>query len=162
MKKVVKTNQFIQNSDSDFLKLALEEAKKSLAKNEVPVGAIITKNNQIISRAHNLRETKKDTTKHAEIIAIKKACKKLNDWRLNDCVLYSTLEPCPMCAGAIIQARIKKVVYAQKDPKWGSAGTKINLFENNLFNHNVEIEYHETAEIKTLLPNFFKELRKKC
>ena len=93
----------------EFMQVALKEAKKAYKKLEIPVGAVIVKNGEIIAKAHNIKEEKKDTTKHAEIIAIQKASKKLESWRLNDCELYVTLEPCPMCAGAIIQSRIKKV-----------------------------------------------------
>ena len=145
-------------SDVNFLNLALNEAKKCLPKNEVPVGAIIVKDEQIIARAHNLKENKNDVTAHAEIIAIKKAQKKFNNWRLNDCTLYSTLEPCPMCAGAIIQSRIKRIVFGAKDLKWGAAGTVIDLFYEN-FNHKVIVQYHENRACSEILLDFFKGLR---
>jgi tRNA(adenine34) deaminase len=143
----------------DYLESAIDEAGKAYQKGEVPVGAVIVKDQEIIAKAHNLKETKKDALAHAEILAIQKAQKKLGDWRLNECTLYSTLEPCPMCAGAIIQARISKVVFGAYDLKWGAAGTITNLFEENLFNHNVEVIYSNNKECSKLLSDFFKSLR---
>ena len=122
------------------MKEALKEAKKAYDKLEVPVGAVIVKEGKIIARAHNLKETKYDTTKHAEILAIQKASKKLNNWRLIDCDMYVTLEPCSMCAGAIINSRIRKVYIGALDEKTGAAGSVLNLFEDFTFNHNVEVE----------------------
>ena len=121
-----------------FMKEALKEAKKAYEKLEVPVGAVIVKNGKIIARAHNLKETKKDTTKHAEILAIEKASKKLNAWRLLDCEMYITLEPCSMCAGAIINSRIKKIYIGALDEKTGAAGSVLNLFDYK-FNHKVDV-----------------------
>ena len=143
-----------------FMKEALKEAKKAYKKDEVPVGAIIVKDNEIIARAHNVKEQKKDTTKHAEIIAIQKASKKLNSWRLADCTMYVTLEPCAMCTGAIIQARLKKVVIGTMDEKTGACGSVLNLLEDYKFNHVVEVEkgIMET-DCKKILQQFFKELR---
>ena len=111
-----------------FMKQALKEAKKAYEKLEVPVGAVIVKDGKIIAKAHNLKETKTDTTKHAEILAIQKASKKLESWRLLDCEMYITLEPCSMCAGAIINSRIKKVYIGALDEKTGAAGSVLNLF----------------------------------
>ena len=125
----------------------------------VPVGAILIQNNQIIARAHNLIEKKQDTTAHAELLVIQKAARKLQTWRLNDCILYTTLEPCPMCAGAIIQARLKKVVYGAKDPKWGAAGSVVNLFEYK-FNHQVQAEYFKHPECVAILKKFFRHIRR--
>jgi tRNA(adenine34) deaminase len=143
-----------------FEKAALSEAKKAYKKGEVPVGVIIVNNNgEVLSRAHNLKEKRCDVVAHAEILALQKAIKKQKDWRLDGCTLYSTLEPCPMCAGAIIHARLKKVVYFAPDLKWGAAGTRCNLFESSLFNHNVEIEYRPKHESVHLLKDFFKALR---
>ena len=122
------------------MKIALKEAKKAYDKLEVPVGAVIVKDGKIIAKAHNQKETKFDTTKHAEILAIQKASKKLNSWRLIDCEMYVTLEPCPMCAGAIIQSRIKKVYFGVQDEKTGAVGSKLNLFKDFTFNHNVEFD----------------------
>lgn len=143
------------------MKEALKEAKKAYEKLEVPVGAVIVKEGKIIARAHNLKETKYDTTKHAEILAIQKASKKLNSWRLIDCEMYVTLEPCSMCAGAIINSRIKKVYIGALDEKTGAAGSVLNLFEDFTFNHKVEVEKGiMQEECEKLLKDFFKMLRK--
>ena len=123
-----------------FMKEALKEAQKAYEKLEVPVGAVIVKDGKIIAKAHNLKETKTDTTKHAEILAIQKASKKLESWRLLDCEMYITLEPCSMCAGAIINSRIKKIYIGALDEKTGAAGSVLNLFEDYKFNHKVEVE----------------------
>ena len=145
-----------------FMKEALKEAKKAYKREEVPIGAIIVKNGEIIAKAYNLKEIKHDTTEHAEIRAIKKASKKLGAWRLSDCEMYTTLEPCPMCAGAIIQARIEKVYIGAMDEKTGACGSVLNLFKDHKFNHEVEAEYGVLEkECKTILQEFFKELRKK-
>lgn len=117
-----------------FMKEALKEAQKAYNKLEIPVGAVIVKDGKIISKAHNIKEEKQDTTKHAEIIAIQKASKKLETWRLNDCEMYVTLEPCSMCAGAIIQSRIKKVYIGTMDEKTGACGSVLNLFKDFKFN----------------------------
>ncbi len=147
--------------EEKFMKEALKEAKKAYDKLEVPVGCVIVKDGKIIARGHNLKETKQDTTKHAEMIAIQKASNKLNSWRLLDCEMYVTLEPCSMCAGAIIQSRIKKIYIGTLDEKTGAAGSVLNLFEDYPFNHKVEVE---TGILKTdcenILKSFFKELRK--
>ena len=143
-----------------FMKEALKEAKKAYNKLEIPVGAVIVKNDKIIARAHNIKEEKKDTTKHAEIIAIQKASKKLETWRLNDCEMYVTLEPCAMCAGAIIQARLKKVYIGTMDEKTGACGSVLNLFKDYKFNHIVELETGILQEeCEQILKIFFKELR---
>ena len=129
---------------------------------EVPVGCVIVRDGKIISRAHNLKETKKDTTKHAEILAIQKASKKLEAWRLLDCDMYVTLEPCSMCAGAIINSRIRNLYIGTMDKKTGAAGSVLNLFEDFIFNHKVIVE---TGILQTqcekILKDFFKELRKR-
>lgn len=143
-----------------LMKQALKEAKKAYEKEEVPIGAIIVKDGKIIARAHNMKEIKKDTTEHAEIRAIKKASKKLGAWRLSECEMYTTLEPCPMCAGAIIQARIKKVYIGAMDEKTGAVGSVLNLFEDYTFNHKVGAETGiMEEECKDTLKKFFKELR---
>ncbi len=143
-----------------FMKEALKEAKKAYNKLEIPVGAIIVKDGKIIARAHNIKEEKQDTTKHAEIIAIQKASKKLETWRLNDCEMYVTLEPCAMCAGAIIQARLKKLYIGTMDPKTGACGSVLNLLKDFKFNHNVELETGILKDdCEQILKNFFKELR---
>ena len=147
--------------EEKFMKAALKEAKKAYNKLEVPVGAVIVKDGQIIARAHNLKETKYDTTKHAEILAIQKASKKLNSWRLIDCEMYVTLEPCSMCAGALINSRIKKIYIGTLDEKTGAAGSVFNLFEDYTFNHKVEIEKRILQkDCEQILKDFFKELRK--
>ena len=135
------------------------EAKE---KNEVPIGAVIVKDNKIIARAHNLRETKKNAIAHAEILAIEKACKKLEAWRLNECDIYVTLEPCPMCAGAILNSRIKNVYIGTFEPRSGATGSKINLFEDYNFNHKVNYKVGILEdECREMMQQFFKKLRKR-
>lgn len=144
-----------------FMQEALKEAKKAYDKLEVPVGCVIVKNGEIIAKAHNLKETKTDATNHAEILAIQKACKKLKSWRLLDCEMYITLEPCSMCAGAIINSRIKKIYIGALDEKTGAVGSVFNLFEDYKFNHKVEIEKNILKDdCEKILKDFFKELRK--
>lgn len=148
--------------EEKFMKEALKEAKKAYNKLEVPVGAVIVKDGQIIARAHNLKESKKDTTNHAEILAIQKASKKLGSWRLLDCEMYVTLEPCTMCAGAIIQARVRKLYIGTMDYKTGACGSVLNVLEDYPFNHKVEYETGILKEeCENILQEFFKELRKK-
>ena len=145
-----------------FMKQALKEAEKAYQKEEVPIGAVIVKDGKIIARAYNLKEIKHDTTEHAEIRAIKKASKRLGAWRLSDCEMYTTLEPCPMCAGALIQARIKKVHIGTMDEKTGACGSVLNLLKDHKFNHQVEVEYGILEnECREILQEFFKELRKR-
>ena len=145
-----------------FMREALKEAKKALEKEEVPVGAVIVKDGKIIARAHNTKESKKDSTCHAELLAIKKACKKLDAWRLLDCEMYVTLEPCTMCAGAIINSRIKKIYIGTDDGKTGACGSVLNLLEDYKFNHKIEVEkYILKEECETLLKSFFKFLRER-
>lgn len=145
-----------------YMKEALKEAKKAADKEEVPVGAVIVKDGKIIARAHNVKELKKDTTKHAEIIAIQKASRKLQTWRLTGCTMYVTLEPCVMCTGALIQSRIDKVVIGTMDGKAGACGSVLNILEDYKFNHKVEIEKGILEnESKAVLQEFFKNLRKK-
>ena len=145
-----------------FMKEALKEANKAYELEEIPVGAVIVKDGKIIAKAHNLKEIKKDTTNHAEILAIKKASKKLKSWRLTGCTMYVTLEPCTMCAGALIQSRIDKVVIGAMDEKTGACGSVLNILKDYKFNHTVEIEYGVMeTECKETLKKFFKELRGK-
>ena len=145
----------------DYMKIALKEAEKAYNELEVPVGAIIVKEGKIIARAYNEKEKKHDTTKHAEILAIQKASKKLKSWRLNDCDMYVTLEPCSMCTGALIQSRIRKVYIGTMDEKTGSCGSVLNLLEDYKFNHKVEVEYNVCKEeCEKILKDFFKNLRK--
>ncbi len=145
-----------------FMKEALKEAKKAYDKEEIPVGAVIVKDGKIIGRGYNIKEEKKDTTKHAEIIAIQKASKKIGAWRLNDCEMYVTLEPCAMCAGALIQSRIKKIYIGTMDPKTGACGSVLNLLSDYKFNHCIDAEYFiMQEECEYILKDFFKKLRKK-
>ncbi|MBQ3414126.1 MAG: tRNA adenosine(34) deaminase TadA [Clostridia bacterium] len=147
--------------EEKFMKEALKEAKKAYDKLEVPVGCVIVKDGRIIARAHNLKETKLDTTKHAEILAIQKASKKLNSWRLIDCEMYVTLEPCTMCAGAIINSRIKKIYIGTMDEKTGAVGSKLNVLQDYTFNHKVEVQTGVLQqECEKILKEFFKKLRK--
>ena len=149
------------NKKEVFMKRAINQANKAYNKLEVPVGAIIVKDDKIIARAYNQKEGKKDATKHAEIIAIQKASKKLKTWRLNDCDMYVTLEPCSMCAGALIQSRIRKAYIGAMDEKTGSCGSVLNLLEDYKFNHKVEIEYNICRkECEKILKDFFKKKRK--
>lgn len=149
------------STHKQFMANAYKEAMKAYCKNEVPVGAVIVRGGKIIARGHNEKELKNDATSHAEISTIRKACKKLGTWRLNDCDLYVTLEPCVMCAGAIIQARINAVYIGARDPKTGAVGSVINIFRRDLFNHNVNYTYGiMEKECSELLKNFFKDLRR--
>ncbi|MBO8178790.1 MAG: nucleoside deaminase [Bacillus sp. (in: Bacteria)] len=144
------------------MKLAIEEAKKAEKIGEVPIGAVIVWNDQVISTAHNLRETTQDAVTHAEILAIQQACQKLGTWRLEEAELYVTLEPCPMCSGAIILSRIKRVVYGAKDPKAGCAGTLMNLLTDERFNHQAEVVSGVLEEeCGLLLTSFFRKLRER-
>ena len=147
--------------EEKFMKEAIKEAQKAYDKLEVPVGAIIVRDGKIIARAHNLKEIKNDTTKHAEIIAIQKASKKLESWRLLDCDMYVTLEPCTMCAGAIINSRIRNLYIGTMDSKTGAAGSVLNLFEDYEFNHRVDVKTGILKEeCEKQIKQFFKELRK--
>lgn len=143
-----------------YMKEALKEAKKACKKEETPVGAVIVRDGAIIARGHNEKEMKNDPTLHAELTAIKKACKKLETWRLNDCDMYVTLEPCAMCAGALIQARIRKLFIGASDPKAGAVGSVIDVLGIENFNHKVQVEYGLLEEeCSAILKDFFKELR---
>ena len=151
----------MNNINEKYMKEALKEAQKAYEKLEVPVGAIIVKDGKIVARAHNLKETKNDTTKHAEISAIEKASKKLGNWRLIDCEMYVTLEPCPMCAGAIVNSRIKKVNIGAMDEKTGACGSKLNLLQDFNFDTKVDMESGILEnECRELLQKFFVALRK--
>ena len=150
------------NNKEYFMEEALKEAKKAYRKLEVPVGVVIVKNNEIIARAHNQKEQKNSPIKHAEIIAIEKACKKLNNWRLNGCEMYVTLEPCPMCAGAVINSRIRKIYIGSVQEKTGACGSKINIIEEYKSETKVDIEFGILKDkCLELVQDFFKELRKK-
>ena len=139
-----------------YMKMAIEEAKKALLKNEMPVGAVIVYENKIISRGRNMRETNKDSTLHAEIVAIRKACKKIGDWRLNKCLMYVTMEPCLMCMGALIESRIDKIVCGIRNTKFRKTNDEI------IKKYNINIEYGIfDNEIKKELQKFFKYIRNK-
>lgn len=145
-----------------YMRQAIKQAKKAEAIDEVPIGCVIVYQDQIIARGYNRRNIDKNTLSHAELNAIKKASKKLGDWRLEDCELYVTLEPCQMCAGAIVQSRIKKVYIGCMNPKAGCAGSVLNLLQIQKFNHQVEIESGILEEeCSTMLSEFFKGLRKR-
>ena len=143
-----------------FMREALIEARKAFAKNEVPIGAVVVQNGEIIAQAHNLREALQLTSSHAEMLAIKVANEKTGFWRLDDAILYTTVEPCMMCAGTIVQARVKTVVYGAKDEKAGCAGTIFNLLNEPRFNHQCEVIHGVLAdECRAILQQFFNELR---
>ncbi|WP_281883217.1 tRNA adenosine(34) deaminase TadA [Paenibacillus sp. YYML68] len=145
-----------------YMRAAVEEARKAEAIREVPIGAVVVLGDTIIGRGHNVRETTKDPLAHAELIAIKQASEYLDAWRLLDCRLYVTLEPCPMCAGAIVQARVPQVIYATRDPKAGCAGTLMNLLQEERFNHRVDVmEGVLREECSSMLTQFFRKLRGK-
>lgn len=147
-------------TDEKFMKAALAQAKKAYALDEVPIGCVIVQNNKIIARGYNRRNTDKNTLAHAELTAIKKASKKTGDWRLEDCTLYVTLEPCQMCAGAIVQSRMQRVVIASMNAKAGCAGSVLNLLQMKEFNHQVEITRGVLEEeCSAMLSGFFRELR---
>ena len=150
----------MENIKEKFMKEALKEALKAYEKLEIPVGAVIVKDNKIIARAHNLKEEKQSSIKHAEILAIEKASKALKNWRLSDCEMYVTLEPCPMCAGAIINSRVKKVYIGAKDLKTGACGSKLNLLQDYSFDTTVDFETGILEEeCRKMIKKFFKELR---
>lgn len=148
-------------SDEYFMKEALKQAKKALAINETPIGCVIVRDNKIIARGYNRRKVEHCTLGHAEIKAIKKASRAVGDWRLDDCTIYITLEPCQMCAGAIVQARIPRVVIGAMNPKAGCAGSVVNLLENPDFNHQCEVTRGVLQdECSSILTDFFSELRR--
>lgn len=149
-------------SDESFMKQAVKQAKKAYDKLETPIGCVIVHEDKIIARGYNKRNMKKNTLAHAEILAINKASKVLGDWRLEDCTMYVTLEPCPMCAGAIVQARIPRVMIGSMNPKAGCAGSVLNLLQQDGLNHQVEVTKGVLAEeCSGLMTSFFRELRKK-
>ncbi|RST71106.1 nucleoside deaminase [Siminovitchia acidinfaciens] len=148
--------------EEKYMKMAIAEAKKAEAMQEVPIGAVIVLNDDVIAAAHNRRETDQNAVAHAELIAIEEACKKLGTWRLEDAELYVTLEPCPMCSGAIILSRVKKVVYGATDPKAGCAGTLMNLLTDERFNHQSEVVSGVLGEeCGGMLSDFFRSIRER-
>jgi tRNA(adenine34) deaminase len=149
-------------TDEDYMKEAIKEAKKAESLAEVPIGAIIVLDGKIISRAHNLRESKQSAVAHAEVLAIEQACHETGSWRLENATLYVTLEPCAMCSGAMILSRIKRVVYGAQDPKGGCAGTFMNLLQDERFNHQSEVTSGVMEEeCGQLLSDFFRKLRER-
>lgn len=152
----------MSESDEKYMRAAIREAKKAYALDEVPIGCVIVREEKIIARGYNRRNTDKNTLAHAELTAIKKASKKCGDWRLEDCTMYVTLEPCQMCAGAIVQSRLPKVVIAAMNPKAGCAGSVLNLLQMPAFNHQTQIQTGVLEEeCSAMLSRFFKELREK-
>jgi tRNA(adenine34) deaminase len=146
--------------DEKYMKMALKEAKKAYDINEVPIGCVIVRDDKVIGKAYNKRNTDKNVLSHAELIAIQQACKKTGDWRLEDCTMYVTLEPCQMCAGAMVQARLKKVVIGTMNAKAGCAGSVLNILQMEQFNHQVEIEKGVLEEeCANMLTTFFSDLR---
>ena len=153
-------NKTSQKPYERYMNEALKEACKAHGKEEAPIGAVIVGDGNIIARGHNMKELKNDPTMHAEMIAIKKACKKLNSWRLNGCDMYVTLEPCPMCAGALLQSRIKRLFIGTPDPKAGAAGSIINIVQDERFNHRIDVYFGILEdECAGILKRFFKDLR---
>lgn len=150
----------IDKNDEYWMGLAIEQAKKAENIGEVPIGAVLVKDGEVISTGYNLRETEQRASSHAEMLAIDTACRKLGTWRLTDCTLYVTLEPCVMCAGAIVMARVDRVVFGAHDPKGGCAGSLMNLLNEERFNHRSEVVTGVRAEeCSTLLRDFFRKLR---
>lgn len=148
--------------DEKYMEIALKEAQKAVILDEVPVGAIIVKDNKIIARGHNLREKSNDPTSHAEINAIRKACKKLNSWRLEGATIYVTVEPCSMCAGTILHSRISRLVYGTTDPKGGAIESSLELFNAKNINHHPEIVGGVLKEkCSAIISNYFKSKRVK-
>lgn len=149
-------------TDEKYMREAIKQARKAAKIDEVPIGCVIVYDDKIIARGYNRRNTDKSTLAHAEIIAIRKAAKVIGDWRLEDCTMYITLEPCPMCAGAIVQARIPRIVVGAMNPKAGCAGSVINLLQMDGFNHKAELTSGVLVdECRTMLQDFFKEMRKR-
>ena len=149
-------------ADEKFMKAAITQARKAYAIDEVPIGCVIVQNDKIIARGYNRRNIDKNTLAHAELTAIRKASKKTGDWRLEDCTMYVTLEPCQMCAGAIVQSRMKRVVIGSMNAKAGCAGSILNLLQMQQFNHQVEITRGvREEECSQMLSQFFRELRER-
>lgn len=152
----------VQPNDEYFMREAIKEAKRAEILNEVPIGAVVVLNGEIIARAHNLRESNQNAVAHAELLAIEEACRQLGTWRLENTTLYVTLEPCPMCSGAIVLSRVKRVVYGAADPKGGCAGTLMNLLQDQRFNHQCEVAKDVLKEdCSQMLSTFFRSLREK-
>lgn len=147
--------------EEKYIKLALKQAKKAQLIDEVPIGCVVVKDDKVIARGYNLRETKNNVIKHAEIVAIEKACKKLGSWRLVDCDIYVTLEPCPMCAGAIYQARMKRVIFGASDLKAGALGGNFDMYKEKLNHYPEVIKNICEDECSEIIKEYFKNKRKK-
>jgi tRNA(adenine34) deaminase len=147
--------------DEYYMYLALEEAKKAAMLDEVPVGAVVVREGTVIARGHNLRELMKDSTAHAEMLAIHEACRTLGGWRLMDCDVYVTLEPCPMCAGALVNSRIRRLIYGASDPKAGAGGSVYNILCDTRLNHRIEVVPGVLEEkCSSVIKEYFKAKRK--
>lgn len=148
-------------NDIYFMNEAIKESMKARELMEIPIGAVIVKDNEIIGRGYNKKETGNDATLHAEVIAIREACQNIGAWRLLNCTMYVTLEPCAMCAGALVNARIERLVIATKDEKTGACGTVLNIAQNKSLNHQIELEFGVCEEeCRNILQEFFKDLRR--
>lgn len=157
---MIEENGLLQ--DEVYMKMALQEAATAFQLGEVPIGAVVVRKGEVIARAHNLRESNKSATAHAELLAIQEACRVAGGWRLTDTTLYATLEPCPMCAGAILQARIDRVVFGALDPKAGAGGSLLNILQDSRFNHQVVIKSGVLEkDCGAILKKFFRQLRSK-
>lgn len=155
-------NMDVIDRDQLYMQIAMEEAKKAESLGEVPIGAIIVRDGEVIARAHNLRETTQNATTHAELSAIQEACLAIGSWRLEDTTLYVTLEPCPMCAGAILQSRIPRVVYGARDPKGGAVHSLYELLNDSRFNHECDVtEGILEEQCGAILTAFFKSIRER-
>ncbi len=156
MEQIIKMAQL----DENYMKLALAEAQLARQRDEVPIGCVIVKDNNVIARAHNLKETVQMASAHAEVLAIDMASKQLGSWRLTDCDLYVTIEPCAMCAGLIYQARIRRLIYGSADPKGGACGTAMNVLQNSYINHKVAVTAGVLRdECATIMQQFFRAKR---
>lgn len=148
--------------DRLFMVEAFEEAEKALAAGEVPIGAVVVKDGRVIGKGHNLKESTGDPTAHAEMIALREASRKVGTWRLSGTTLYTTLEPCPMCMGAILQARVSRLVFASYDPRWGACGSLYDLSRDERLNHRIEVAAGiESRRSESMLKSFFQRLRVK-
>ena len=151
----------VEYSD-EYMQLAINLAKSAALADEVPVGAVVVKDGKVIATSENMKERANDATRHAEMVALSRAAEEVGNWWLEDCDVYVTLEPCPMCAGAMINSRIRALYFGAYDLKTGAAGSKVNLFEEGLFNHNIVVSGgHREEECSALLSEFFKKKRKK-
>lgn len=160
MKQALKDSDRQKRADERFMRAAIEQGRRAAAIREVPIGCVIVRNGRIIATAYNRRNNDKSVLSHAELLAIKEACRKTGDWRLEDCTLYVTLEPCPMCAGAIVQARIPRVVIGTQNAKAGCAGSVMNLLKQPGFNHQCDITYDVLHDdCAAMITGFFRQLR---